>query len=183
MCSVRLLLPCMILATGALCLSDCRRAPRVPAQIQAVAAKAEQQVAVEVKPTKAVVKVSSPNGIGSAEVVLTAGAWPVEVVIQLQLKGLEELRFAYDGATVVASVASYGTNEVRENLSREVGDSATQSLSPGSPYWLSVTIVSTATTTGSQVPLADGYFEVTVPPAFLQGNHRAFRIAWVDFYR
>jgi hypothetical protein len=35
----------------------------------------------------------------------------------------------------------------------------------------------------TELPLKDGYFEVTLPRAFFEGNPKSITLNWVDFYR
>ena len=34
-----------------------------------------------------------------------------------------------------------------------------------------------------ELPLKDGYFEMTLPRAFFEGNPMTITVAWIDFYR
>jgi hypothetical protein len=174
--------PRLALAAAVLFLGACHHGAPAPPQFQASVDAAGQRVVVEGQPSRAVVGVTSPSGIGSADVTRTSGTWPPEVVIQLKLKGLEELRVSCGDTTVVASVSSHSTGnvEVRERLL--IGSANAEPLSPESPHWMRVTIVPAATAAGSEVPHSGGYFEVAVPSALLQ-QRRSFTIAWVDFYR
>ena len=33
------------------------------------------------------------------------------------------------------------------------------------------------------IPLMDGYFEMQLPRAFLEGNPKTITVSWIDFYR
>ena len=49
------------------------------------------------------------------------------------------------------------------------GGAQETSLTPDSPYWMDVSIVA-AEGSAASIPLEDGYFEVTPPADFLQGD-------------
>ena len=34
-----------------------------------------------------------------------------------------------------------------------------------------------------ELPLKDGYFEMTLPRAFFEGNPKSITLNWIDFYR
>ena len=34
-----------------------------------------------------------------------------------------------------------------------------------------------------ELPLQDGYFEVTLPRAFFDGNPKSITLNWIDFFR
>lgn len=59
-------------------------------------------------------EVRSASGIGQATVVLTSPRRPGHLVLRFYLQGLEHLRLAYGETVISASVASWGTNQVRE---------------------------------------------------------------------
>jgi len=81
----------------------------------------------------ALVEVTSPSGIGSADVQHTGGKRPRQVVIRLHLKGLEEFQFAY-GQTVVT--ASFRVAAGRLGECSPGGSSLDEAIAPGSPYWM-----------------------------------------------
>lgn len=174
--------PCLTLVVALVCLSGCDTVHRPP-RIQASTDDAGLGSAVGVEASGTVIRVMSRSGMGSAQVRLVSGAWPEKLVIQLELKGLEEFRFSYDSVTISASVSSHGMNEVSEALSMDAETSGMIPLLPASPYWMDVTIVSAAGAANERIPLGEGYFSVKVPSAFLRSEAEAFTIAWIDFYR
>jgi hypothetical protein len=123
-------------------------------------------------------EVRSETGIGSAAVEQTSGAAPAKILIRLYLAGLEEFDFEYGETVVTLSVSSHGDQAVTERL-RTAG-SGEIPIGPESPYSMPVRVVTTPDS-NSQSPIA--YFEVQAPQDYIQGQHRAFSIRWIDFYR
>ena len=122
-------------------------------------------------------EVNSETGLGSADIKQTAGVPPGRVLTRLHLKGLEEFDFEYDDVAVVVSVSSHGDQTVSERM-RKAG-SAETAIEPDSPYWMPVRVVSPPSST----PDSTDYFEVQAPQAFIEGQHGAFSMRWIDFYR
>jgi hypothetical protein len=132
--------------------------------------KAEDVVTVEIGEAgqTAVFDITSPSGIGGAEVELLSGAWPGEIRLRYHLPGLEEMRFAYDEVQVTASVSSTGTGEVRQAVS--LAGQPAQPITAVSPYWMPYQRQSNA-------------FEFQLPADFYQAAPAAFSLNWIDFYR
>jgi hypothetical protein len=125
------------------------------------------------------IEVHSQSGIGSATVELVSGAPPENIVLRLHLKGLEEFRLTFDKTVIVARVSSGDVGSVDEIAILPGGEE--QSITPDSPLWLDIRIVSGQAT--PQIPLDQGRFEIALPRDFLHDEHRSFSIRWIDFYR
>ena len=150
-------------------------------------ARAEDRVIYEMEGQTAVFRITSPTGMGSAQVALASGAVPDKLILRFYLQGLEKLDFAYDTTTVTASVPSSrrspsggGQDMVLESVRSE--DGAQDEIGPDSPYWMDIRFVPAGEQTGSDGSQA-GYFEVEAPDDFLTRHSRAFSIRWLDFYR
>ncbi len=132
--------------------------------------KAEDVVTVEIGADgqTAVFDITSPSGIGGAEVELLSGIWPEEIRLRFHLRGLEEMRFAYDEVQVTASVSSTGAGEVRQAVS--LAGQPVQPITAVSPYWL-------------PYQRQSGVFEFLLPADFYQAAPAAFSLNWIDFYR
>jgi hypothetical protein len=136
----------------------------------------DDQVDIQFENGRALIDIQSPTGIGSAALELESGSMPGSMTLRLHLKGLEEFRLTSAQDRISASISS---REVSSN--ETILSSGTESpLQPGHPLWMEIEIISE---TGTKIPLEEGYFEVTVPPDFLQNVGRTFQIEWVDFYR
>ena len=126
-----------------------------------------------------IIEVQSQSGIGSATIELVSGEFPENILLRLHVQGLEELRLSYSGTAITASVSSRdGRNVVQSLVTPDEGE---RSITPDSPSWLDIALVSEQST--PNIPLDQGYFEITLPEGLLTEADRSFSIQWVDFYR
>ena len=132
--------------------------------------KAEDVVTVEIGEAgqTAVFDITSPSGIGGTEVELLSGAWPGEIRLRFPLRGLEEMRFAYDEVQVTASVSSTGAGEVRQSVS--LAGQPAQPITAVSPFWMPYQRENDA-------------FVFQLPADFYPAAPAAFSLNWIDFYR
>lgn len=149
---------------------------RVPG-VTVLPGRNDPQVAVEIYPDRVVLDIESPRGIGSATVELSDKTHPKHLSLRLHLRGLEELRFTYAGRTVIASLASNGSSEVRERL---LTSGSERALAMDDRYWMNVRLAGAAVPV---IPLREGWIEVDVPRDFAKSGARHFTIEWVDFFR
>jgi hypothetical protein len=149
--------------------------PEEPAFI-VITKNPDDQVDIQYENGRTLIDIQSPTGIGSAMFELESGSMPGSMTLRLHLKGLEEFRLTSAQDQISASVSSGYVSSNETILS-----SGTETpLQPGHPLWTEIEIISE---TGTTIPLEEGYFEVTVPPDFLQNVGKTFQIEWVDFYR
>jgi hypothetical protein len=120
----------------------------------------------------------SQIGIGDAEVQLTSGEWPETILFRVNLAGLEEFKFSYGDTVVTLSVSSSGEHAVLQSVSRNGEE---QPVDKDSSFFMPMRIESV--NEELSVPVEDGYFEIMAPQDFHEGDHDAFAISWVDFYR
>lgn len=137
----------------------------------------DSEAQVTTNASTVIVDLFSSTGIGSATVTLPR---PQPVLLRLHLSGLEELRFAYGDAEVIASVSSSDAS-LRESV--RLGDGDEEAIDPDSPYWMDVRILDAAGTPTTTIPLQGGFFEVAAPEDFLTSGQSEFSTSWVDFYR
>lgn len=135
----------------------------------------DDRVTVALVGSRAEVDVFSKTGIGSADVALTSGRRPSSLVLRFHLKGLEQMRFSYGATVVTVSVPSNRESPVLETIGLAGGE---ETISRGSPYWMSVEYVEAA-----KDPVGKGYFLVTAPQDFVTADPWAFSMSWVDFFR
>lgn len=171
----------LLLAAGA-GLAGCAPATRQPAAgkpatITAAPSGDQVEITVESQPEATVIDIRDPSGIGSADFNIGEGAFPGRLVFRLYLKGLEQVRLAYGGTAVEASLSSRPGAPVMQSLSP-----GGEPLEPGGPYWLGIEIVP-QDGAAAQVPLESGYFQVEVPPDFYKQQPESWSLSWVDFYR
>jgi hypothetical protein len=150
-----------------------------PPSFAVTADKGGIQATVSSQGETAILEVHSQSGIGSATVELVSGAPPETIVLRLYLKGLEQFRLLDDGTVVSASVASSDIGDITESVSST--QSGETPITPGSPLWLGIRIVSSEDK--PHIPLDQGHFEITLPADFLHDGRRSFSIQWIDFYR
>ncbi len=136
-------------------------------------------LAVSTTDGRATLDVRSSTGIGQAAVRLTSGEWPETMILQLHLRGLEQLRLGYGDNSLTLSVASGSGRVAYESLQTPV--SQEQTLTLRHPFWLDVDIVSEES--APRLPLEQGFFQVTLPTALLREMGSSFSISWIDFYR
>jgi len=118
-----------------------------------------------------VIDVRSERGIGSARVERRAGDLSGPLALQLGLRGLEELRFAYADVRVTASLGNGPDGVLQQSVVLGAEASAAERpIGPDSPYWLAVT-------------RAGESIRVEVPRDFRERRVRSFSISWVDFFR
>ena len=141
--------------------------------------KAEVRVA-RAREGAAVFEVECPKGIGAADITLKSGAWPDSLLIRLHLRGLESFKVSDGTTTVGASVSSHGDHAVR--VYRGQGN-AEKGIKKGSPFWTEIRAFGAGGKPVGKVPLNHGYFEVTVPKAFLNSQTKTIKLEWIDFYR
>jgi hypothetical protein len=121
------------------------------------------------------IDITSERGLGSVEIE-RLGPPPKTLTINFHLKGLEELRFSWGDTRLFVYVGS-GDGSVRE----ELGLAAQQAtpIDSTSLYWATVRIEAE----NPKIPLENGFFAVSAPPAFLQDAPQRFTLQWIDFYR
>jgi hypothetical protein len=128
-----------------------------------------QGIAVDVKAEKdrTILDVTSPTGIGGAEIERRTADWPKVVIIRLRLKGLEHFELTAGKRKLEAAVAVRdGKTVVR---AWRDGDE-NRPLDDKSPSW-------------PRIAALDGWFDVEVPRAMLEGNPPTIAVSWIDFYR
>lgn len=138
--------------------------------------------AVEVRTgrDRALFIVKSPFGISQSVIERRDAAWPKAVALRLHLKGLSSFRVSNDRVTVAAAVSiEEGKTQVR--LWKD--DKEDAPLEPTSPLWTDIRIVGGDGKPVKELPVENGYFEVTLPRAFLADNPKSISLSWIDFYR
>jgi hypothetical protein len=138
------------------------------------------RVEVKVEKDKALFSVHSPFGISDAVIERAGEKWPDPVTLRLHLKGLENFR-ASNGKLKLEASASVQKGKPLVRLWKD-GKEDTP-LDSKSPYWMDVRMVGGDGKPAKAIPLKDGYFEMTLPKAFFEGNPKSITVNWIDFYR
>ena len=159
------------------CASQSANAQDSKPEFRVTPKNADDTIAVLDENSQTVMDIHSDTGIGSASFELVSGSMPDAILLRLHLKGLEEFQLISKQDNVSASVSSggvfNGTNERVLFFNSEVPIGSIH------PLWMDIRIVSAS----KETPLADGYFEITVPREFLRKAGNSFAISWIDFYR
>ena len=172
-----------LLSTVVLFLAGCRPVQlSTAASVTATATKPDDKINVIANENQTVIDIRSASGIGGAEITLSAEAMQRPLILRLHLAGLEEFRLTSGDLVELVSVASSPPHTVREAV-RDGVDAPEEPITPASPFWLDVQIMSSDAAGDPAIPLQDGYFEITVPPAVLERSGGTLVVNWIDFYR
>lgn len=135
---------------------------------------------VQANKQKALFNIKSPFGISQAVVEREGETWPETVVLRLHLKGLENFR-ASNGKVTISAAAGIQEGKVKVRLWKDGKENAP--LDQKSPFWTDIRITRGDGEVAKEIPLQDGYFEITLPKAFFEGNPQSVTLSWIDFYR
>ena len=137
----------------------------------------DDQITLQYQENTTFIEIQSPSGIGSAAFKLESGNLPERIVARLDLKGLEEFRLIAGQITLAASVPS--SEGIEAQSQRKISGTSEQAIRSGDAFWLDIKTVSNS----QQIPLKDGYFEISLPQQFIQESGGFFEIHWIDFFR
>jgi hypothetical protein len=148
-----------------------------PAKFKTSTRKNDDSIDVQMEKDKAIVDVKSASGISSGTIERQDEKWPEKVVLRLNLKGLESFKASNGKVTLEAAVSNQ--LKVRQWKDGKEGDE----LDAKSAHWMDVSIIGADGKPAKQIPLQQGYFEITLPKAFFDGNPKTITLNWVDFAR
>jgi hypothetical protein len=152
-----------------------------PPAVQVATERPEDRAVVEITTGGVVVRVASPRGIGRATLTRGGGRWPARLRLRLELKGLEALRLAAGGTTLVLSGTSGGRPVGR--VAQFGPDGRERDVPRSSPLWTDVRALRADGRPATTIPLPDGAFELDVPAGLLADNPPTLALEWVDFHR
>jgi hypothetical protein len=156
-------------------------APKQPsARFKIVTKRPDDAVEVQAQKDRTVFSVKSPFGISQAVIERVDEKWPKVVVLRLHLNGLENFRAGNGQGTLHAAV---GTRDGKPDVRLWKDGKEDAPLDEKSPFRMDIRIVGGDGKPAREMPLKDGCFEVTLPPAFFQGNPKSITLNWIDFYR
>ena len=151
-----------------------------PTMFEITTRRKDDAVEVRVEKDRTVFSVKSPVGIGQAVVERKGEKWPEVVVLRLHLKGLENFR-ASNGKVKLAAAVSVLDGKPKVRLWKDGREDAP--LDEKSPFRMDLRILTGDGKPASKIPLKDGYFEMSLPRAFFEGNPKSITLTWIDFYR
>jgi hypothetical protein len=142
--------------------------------------KANDSVSIDTDKDRTVFVVKSPFGISQADIERLEDQWPAAVVLRLHLKGLEGLKIGNGKVTLHAAV-SVQDGKAKVRLWKDGKEEAV--LDEKSPWWMPIRVVGGDGKPARELPLKDGFFEISLPQAFFEGNPKTITAQWIDFYR
>ncbi|HEV3259798.1 MAG TPA: hypothetical protein VG013_23220 [Gemmataceae bacterium] len=151
-----------------------------PAKFKVTTKRKDDGVEVRADKGKTVFTVKSPFGISQAVIERKVDKWPKTVVLRLRLKGLSSFR-ASNGKVTVDAAVSMQEGKTKVRLWQDGKDDAP--LNEKSPLWADIRIVGGDGRPAKELPLKDGYFEITMPRALFEGSPKSITVNWIDFYR
>ena len=151
-----------------------------PPKFKIMTKRKDDAVEVRAEKGRTVFSVKSPFGISQAAIERQGEKWPEAVVLRLHLKGLENFR-ASNGKVTLAAAASLQDGKPKVRLWKDGKEDAL--LDEKSPFWMDIRILTGDGKPARELPLKNGYFEMSLPRAFFEGNPKAITLNWIDFYR
>jgi hypothetical protein len=151
-----------------------------PARFKITTRRKDDSVEVRADKDRTLFSVKSPFGISQAVIERQEDTWPKAVLLRLHLKGLSNFR-ASNGKGRLDAAVSIQEGKTKVRLWKDGKEDAP--LDEKSPLWTDIRIVGGDGRQAKELPLKDGYFEVTLPRAFFEGNPKAITLSWIDFYR
>lgn len=131
---------------------------------------------------RTVVDVRSRTGTGRAELTCPDRGWRRPVGLRLHFHALEGLHVNNGKVSVHTSLLSHPPYEQLCELF-PAGESNGSSLEKSSPFWMPLHVENKSAPGQRVIPLAAGYFEVTIPEALLDNRPEPLQIQWIDWYR
>jgi hypothetical protein len=151
-----------------------------PAMFKITTRRADDAVAVRPDKGRVMFDVTSPFGISQAVVERVGEAWPEAVGLRLHLKGLSNLRVSAGKVRLDAAV-SIEEGKTRVRLWKDGKEDAL--VDEKSPLWMEVRVLDREGKPARELPLKDGYFEMTLSRALFADNPKTLTVGWIDFYR
>ena len=178
---VRLIPLAVLLVVSGISLADDGDAPKdEPTKFKITTKRKDDNVEVKVEQDRTVFAVKSPFGISQAVIERQEATWHKAVVLRLHLKGLSNFR-ASNGKVKVDAAVSIQEGKTQVRMWKDGNEDAP--LDEKSPLWTDIRIIGGDGKPTKELPLKDGYFEVTAPKAFFEANPKSITVNWIDFYR
>jgi hypothetical protein len=151
-----------------------------PAKFKITTRRKDDSVEVRAHKDKTLFTVRSPFGISQAIIERADDKWPKVVVLRLHLKGLSNFR-ASNGKVALEAAVSIQEGKPKVRLWKDGKEDAP--LDEKSPLWTNIRIVGGDSKPAKELPLKDGYFEMTLPKLIFEGSPKSITVSWIDFYR
>jgi len=170
-----------LFAAGCVATSAARRTGRIEATLLGARKGQDKVTTVRVDGTT-VIDVRSGSGIGIAELAVKDGTWPKPLVVRLHLRGMEMFSVSTAQLRLSAAIPSSAPEKTIVEMADLQRRTVIQ-VKRSSSYWMPVRIVDNGGDKTRQVPVNDGYIEVTIPEAVHDYGADKLVIQWIDFYR
>lgn len=181
------LFPSILLLLGALALlAGCQPVTPSPVahdQSQAAAvikvANADDAVAVYAQTGTTFVDITSPRGIGSAQVQFTPAQAAGPIQLRFYLKGLEQALLDNGDMQLEIGISSHPPYLVSQTV---ITSNGARSLDKDDALRADVTLAS-AEGAPATIPLHSGQIAITLPATLIDARRPVLSLRWVDFYR
>ena len=159
----------VLLVISGIALADDGDAPQGPArQVQDHDQAKRRRRGGPADKDRTVFDVKSPFGISQAVIERADDEWPKAVVLRLHLKGLENFRASNGKVTLDAAVSSQGGQDEGAHVEGRQGGRSRWTRK--ARFWTDIRIVGGDGKPAKEIPLKDGYFEMTLPQGVLRGQ-------------
>lgn len=139
--------------------------------------KSDDTVKVQTDKDKTTFVIKSPSGISQAVIERQENNWPNTVVLKLHLKSLENLRLS-NGTVTLNAEMFIKDGKPMFHLSKDKA-----LLSEKNSWWIDIQLLSDDGIAATKLSLKNGYFKLTLPKPFFDGNPKTITVGWIDFYR
>ena len=160
------------IAFNVVCVADETRKFKLDAK------RADDKTEFQVNDDTVTFAIRSPSGISKLVIERLDDAWPPKLVLQMHLKGLENLSITNSKLTLHTSISS---SDGKQRLWKDKEEHVT--LDSKSPFWFEVKILGQEHKPAPTIPLQSGYFEMQLPKVLFEDNPKSITVNWIDFYR
>ncbi|MGH1365744.1 MAG: hypothetical protein ACRBF0_19440 [Calditrichia bacterium] len=164
-------------------LHSCKPAGVVPPAIRVSVENRDDMLTITYVDKECIVDVYSSKGIGDADVDLEATAFLKSLILRMHLQGLEELVVSRGDQSYRIEVQSHGDRQIMQSYRAQASEEW-ESLSAADERNMVVRRIGSDGKTSTDVPLRNGYFEISLPSNLWKGKSRQkLSVSWIDFYR
>lgn len=160
-------------------LAGCRPVTPLPQASRITTANPEDIVTIERGEDVTVVDVTSPRGIGAAQVQFLPAQANGPIQVRFHLQGLEQATFDNGATQLTVSVSSQPPYPVSQTLT---SNGMTVLLSEDDDSGAAVTLAP-SNAASPAIPLASGAIVIALPPTFIDVQHSDLSLHWIDFFR
>lgn len=134
---------------------------------------------MKVEKDRTLFDITNPTGISDLVIERTGDTWPETVVVRLHVSGLEQFRAKSEKVAISGFVSNHTDDAVNLSVDKKKGDPKDTK----SEFFMDFKLIGKDGKAAKKVPLEDGYFEMSLPKPFFEGNPKSVTLSWVDFFR